>query len=475
LLLKKFKSIKKLLDNLDAEVVGGLIAAAVDIVLIVDKKGVIRDVAFGSDGLCIDIAGEWLGRAWPDTVTIDSRPKVEALMQEAASKAGRGWREVSHHVARGADFAILYTAIQMGDDGRIVAIGRDLRVIEALRQRLMSAEQTLEMEIARLRYAETRFRILFQNVSEAVLIVDSYANKVIEANPAAARTLGTSVPRLVGRSFPEGFDEKGEHDIEALLAAVRTTGRGDKVRASRSVTRAEFEVSASLFRQQDASHFLVRLRAVGGEAPAEESASTPAQSRLLEVLEGSPDGLVVTSLEGKILTANQAFLEIAQLATAEQARGQPLDRWLGRQGVDVRVLVGNLRRHGSVRLFATTLRGEYGSSCDVEVSAVSVVNGKAPCFGFTVRSVEKRAAADLKTPRALLRSADELTMLIGRVSLKELVRETTDVIERLCIEAALKLTGDNRALAAEMLGLSRQSLYAKLRRYGLGDLGCDEH
>jgi DNA-binding NtrC family response regulator len=55
------------------------------------------------------------------------------------------------------------------------------------------------------------------------------------------------------------------------------------------------------------------------------------------------------------------------------------------------------------------------------------------------------------------------------VPLKDIVRETADVIERLCIEAALKLTGDNRASAAEMLGLSRQSLYVKLHRYGMGD------
>ena len=54
------------------------------------------------------------------------------------------------------------------------------------------------------------------------------------------------------------------------------------------------------------------------------------------------------------------------------------------------------------------------------------------------------------------------------------MRETTDVIERLCIEAALEITGDNRATAAEMLGLSRQSLYAKLRRHGLGDLSDEE-
>jgi DNA-binding NtrC family response regulator len=46
---------------------------------------------------------------------------------------------------------------------------------------------------------------------------------------------------------------------------------------------------------------------------------------------------------------------------------------------------------------------------------------------------------------------------------------STDLIERLCIEAALELTRNNRASAAEMLGLSRQSLYVKLRRYGLVD------
>ena len=68
---------------------------------------------------------------------------------------------------------------------------------------------------------------------------------------------------------------------------------------------------------------------------------------------------------------------------------------------------------------------------------------------------------------------EQLTALIGRMPLKDLVREATDLIERLCIEAALELTGDNRASAAEMLGLSRQSLYVKLRRYGISDTTVD--
>jgi len=41
------------------------------------------------------------------------------------------------------------------------------------------------------------------------------------------------------------------------------------------------------------------------------------------------------------------------------------------------------------------------------------------------------------------------------------------MIEKICIETAIELTQNNRAAAAEMLGLSRQSLYVKLRKFDL--------
>jgi transcriptional regulator PpsR len=137
-------------------------------------------------------------------------------------------------------------------------------------------------------------------------------------------------------------------------------------------------------------------------------------------------------------------------------------------------LIAAMREHGAVRHFSTIMRGEYGANEEVEVSAVSVLTGEHPCYGFTIRGVGRREPAKPRRPRELPRSVEQLTQLVGRVTLKELVRETTDVIERLCIEAALELTGDNRASAAEMLGLSRQSLYSKLRRFGLGDLDNDD-
>ena len=57
--------------------------------------------------------------------------------------------------------------------------------------------------------------------------------------------------------------------------------------------------------------------------------------------------------------------------------------------------------------------------------------------------------------------------LVGASPLKDIVAATTDVIEKMCIETAVELTRNNRVAAAEMLGLSRQSLYVKLRKYNL--------
>ena len=168
-----------------------------------------------------------------------------------------------------------------------------------------------------------------------------------------------------------------------------------------------------------------------------------------------------------------AMFAIWRFGSEELAKGESLDRWLGRPGVDLGVLLANLRQHGVVRAFATTLRGELGASTDVEISAAQLGEGPRAHLGFSIRNVERRRASDSRGGRQLPRSVEQLTELVGRVSLKDLVRETTDVIERLCIEAALELTQDNRASAAEMLGLSRQSLYVNLRPYGLRDLASD--
>ncbi len=463
--MSEFKSPKKWLGSLDADGASRLISAAADVALVVDGKGVIRDVACGNDDLAKLINGDWVGQTWAQTVTRDSRPKIEAMLRDAGGSVPARWRQVNHPAGEGT-LPIVYNAVDVGD-GRVVAVGRDLRGVSVLQQRLIEAEQAIERDYHRLRHAETRYRLLFQISSEAVLVVDATNQRIVEANPVSAELLGSATRKLIGRPFPDNFDPGSTRAIQAMLATARASGVGDDIRVRPEQGEGEFLVSASLFRQEDKSYFLVRLKRVDTEVGA--TVVPKLRSRVLDVIEKSPDGLVVTDTQGHVLSANHAFLDLTQVASEEQVRGESLDRWLGRPGVDVDVLIANLRQHGSVRLFATTLRTEFGSSSDVEISAVSVPNGDPPCLGFTVRSVMRRPAGETRAARELPRSVEQLTELVGRVSLKDLVRETTDVIEKLCIEAALELTHDNRVSAAEMLGLSRQSLYVKLRRFGLVD------
>jgi transcriptional regulator PpsR len=470
--VKQFRTAGKSLGSLDADAAANAIAASADIALVIDRNGVIRDMAFASDELSEQIDAALFGQTWSETVTSESRMKVAALLSDAARPEGRRWRQLNHSAPDGSSVPVLYSAIRIGEEGNVLAVGRDLRPIAALQQRVVEAEQSQERDYARLRHAETRYRQLFQLASEAVLIVDADSRTIVDANPAASALFGATLPQLVGRAFIEGFESTTVRAVEQLLAKVGATGRGDEVRGRITGQEAEFLVAAALFRQDATSQFLVRLNS--SRVGAGSGTAQVERSRLVDLMEALPDGLVVTNPDGVILAANRAFLELLQLAAEEQVRGQSLDRWLGRPGVDFDVLTTNLRQYGAVRLFPTTVLGAYGTPADVEISAVAVLDAAEPCFGFAVRNVNRRAAAGIRPTHALPRSVEQLTELVGKVSLKDLVRETTDVIERLCIEAALQLTQDNRASAAEMLGLSRQSLYVKLRRFGLGDLGGGE-
>ena len=473
-----FKAPRKALDGLAAETVAGLVTAAADIVLVLDRRGIIRDMAFGSEELAADLAGDWIGQPMGGVVCVDSQPKIELLLGEVDSPAPPPRaRHANHPLPGGGTVAISWTLRRLDDSNQMLALGRDLRVLAGMQQRLIEAEQSLERDYSRLRLAEARYRLLLQSSAEPIVVVDLGTQKVVEANPMAARLLGEDARQIVGKPFAEQLDAVSGRALPEWFAALRAAGRAEPLRARLAHERRECRLPALIFRQENSSHALLRIEAVGpagatqrppnGHADGQVSAGVSGRSRITEMFVCLPDAMVVTDADGRILELNRAFIDIAQLATEEQALGESLERWLGRSGVDLGVLLANLRESGELRQFATRLRGDLGGSAEVEISATRLGAPEEPAFGFALR---RRRAAEGRSPRALTRSVEQLTELVGRVSLKELVRETTDVIERLCIEAALELTRDNRASAAEMLGLSRQSLYVKLRRYGLGDL-----
>lgn len=467
----RFRDPESAIGALSPTIAAKIITAATDIALVMDPDGVIQDFAFGNAELAQPGHESWLRRRWADIVTPECKDKVHSLLREAFAPTPQPrWREVNQKGPDGTSHLIRYSAVALGSGDRVLALGRDLRAMSALQQQLVLAQQNMEREYARLRHAEMRYRLLFQNMSEAVLILDAATLKVLEFNPAATELFGKGSRSLSNRLMTDLFDASSHDSLKSLLDTVRAVGRGSDVSARLGTDPdTPYRVSATLFRQNKSTYFLVRLYAPLPEKPKAETGE--AAYDLDKLVENLPEGFVVTGRDYKILAANSAFLDMAQLATRHQAIGRSLEDFLGRREIELGVLAANLKDTGSTRNFATVVRGEFGSVEDVDVSAVAVQQAKGSCYGFAIRSMglasQERSPVD-EDGSGLPQSAEQLTALVGRATLKEIVRETTDLIERLCIQAALELTSDNRASAAEMLGLSRQSLYAKLRRYGLG-------
>ncbi len=456
------------LGQLNPDEVAHIVQASADISLTLNRDGIIQSIAFGNPDLRSPSLESWVGKNWLDVVTSESRPKIQALLQDANETSLSRFRQINVPSPGSADLPLLCATLKVGSTGQIIALARDLREISLLQQRLVDAQQAIERDYTRLRQLETRYRVLFEMASEAVIVLDANTFKVIEANPRAADLLGDSVKKLSGRLLMDYLTKGDRIQVQSLLSKVAYTSTVAELNTS-ILSGQEVYLSAAPFRNENQSLILVTLKRSGELVDRHDS---NAQSLVIQALENAPDGFIVTNSAGKILTANQAFLRLIMSDKLEQILNEPLDRWLERSSVDLRVMLSNLHEKGSIKLFATSIRDSFGTLHPVEISAVSVPYPHA-CLGFTIREVGSRIRSKIQPEESITRSSEELTQLVGRLPLKEIINETTDLIEQLCIKAALDLTRGNRVSASEMLGLSRQSLYIKLRKYDLSDQSKD--
>ncbi|QMW23984.1 transcriptional regulator PpsR [Sandaracinobacteroides saxicola] len=460
-----FRALHETLGVLGTEAAATVLAAAGDMTLVIDQDGVIRDVALGASGMPAAWAEEWMDRPWTETVTVESRVKISEMLRDAQAEISPRWRQITHRSDANGELPMRYLATGAGHDGRVIAIGRDMRAEAAIQQRLLRVQQAMERDYVRLRHSELRYRLLFERAGEAVLIIDAASRRVMEANPAAQRLLAPGGAALTGNSLPALFGDSARDTLLTWLGAVQA---GSSAPLTLHLPAGgDVQLAASLFRQERGNFVLIQMHAAEIRPRGDDGAG------LLALLERMPDAFVVAGEGMEIATANSAFLDLVAVARREDVLGAPLGRFLGRPGIDLGLLTSEVRDHGVVKGFATVLRSIAGESHEVEVSAVAVESPVA-CMGFALRTVRARVDETPAGDTALSRSVEQLTGLVGRVPLKDIVRESSDLIERLCIEAALRHSGDNRAGAAEILGLSRQSLYSKLHRHGLGNLGGDE-
>jgi transcriptional regulator PpsR len=265
------------IGDLDPKAAVRLVQSTSDLVLLLDAEGLVLDVVVHDATLKGLGANAWVGKSWADTVTVESREKIQACLREATHAMPARWRQVNHPVAGADDLPVLYMTVPLQGESpgaaRMVAFGRDLRSTVALQRRLVEAQQTMERDYWRFREADTRYRHLLQTSQDALLVVDGQNQRVVEANAASEALAGKARSGVVGMSLPALFDAASAEPLQSLLAAARAVGKRDPVRLTLAEGGVSAVVSATLFRQDQLPFMLVRVVPNAKAAPAHGGAA----------------------------------------------------------------------------------------------------------------------------------------------------------------------------------------------------------
>ncbi|MCG6204826.1 transcriptional regulator PpsR [Rhodopseudomonas sp. HC1] len=436
-----------------------------DITLLLDMDGVIRDASL-SPALSAESVETWLGRAWTDIAGEDCGDKVRRMVEDARSSGISAFRQINQRFPSGTEIPIEFTTMLLGDRTGMLAVGKNLQAVTELHSRLIAAQQTIERDYWRLREMETRYRLVFDAATEAVLIVSANDLRIVEANRAAVQAL-TGIDRdnadVTGREIIAEIAEVDRDAVREMLVRVRDRGKALSILVHLGRDARPWMVRGSLVSSERGQVFLVQFAPVTSAPRGEDREPTV----LKTLIDRVPDGFVALDSAGVIRHANQAFLDLVQIGSKGSAIGESLGRWLSQPGADLAALLSHLQRYKTVRLFQTTIRGELGSETEVEISAVD--GDDHNYVGVLIRNVSRRLTGG--ETDALRAALGPISKQLGRSSLRKLVKNTVGIVERHYVKEALELTKGNRTATAELLGLSRQSLYAKLARYGLDEKG----
>jgi transcriptional regulator PpsR len=442
-----------------------------DITLLLDMDGVIREATL-SPAMQGESVDGWLGRPWVEIAGDVGGDKVKRMVEDARASGISAFRQINQRFPSGLEIPIEFTTVLLGGRAGMLAIGKNLQAVAELQSRLIAAQQTMERDYWKLREIETRYRLVFDASDEAVVIVSPANLRIVEANRSAVEALNSSRRRnedLAGREFLHEVASEDREAVREMLNRVRERGKALSILVHLGPDAKSWMLRGSLIASDPGHVFLLQFTAAAN-APIEREQD--AGSTIEKLFDRLPDGFVALDETGVIQHANQAFLDLVQIGSKGSAIGESLGRWLWQPGADLNALLANIERHGTVRLFTTTVRGELGTDTEIEISAAQNDNEERKHIGVLLRNVARRlpvhGEGDLL--RTALGSASEQ---IGKSSLRKLVKNAVSIVEQHYVKQALELAKGNRTATAELLGLSRQSLYAKLNLYGLDDKGPD--
>jgi transcriptional regulator PpsR len=460
---RPFSSAQDVFGRLSASAIGQLVSAGSSIAMVLSDDGRILDIAYRSPDLALFGADNWLGKNFAETVTPESTQKIVELLAEAKLGPITRRRQVNHRAAAMADLPVDYILVHAEGLSGTIALGTELRQQVEMQQQLINTQIDLERRNRDVAEKAARYRAQFKLAEWPVLVVNGGDLRIADANPAASDSLGLTERKLEGMGIGTFFDAAHKAAITELLTSARFSGEAASLNAKLGNGR-DVRVSVRPFRETSTVNLIVSFGQTGTQD--QRLNERPLEAMAMDLL---PEACVLLEEDGTIVEVNGHFADLAGLTGKSQAIGRGIADWLGASPVDMSVLLTRLKKLGSVRRFSSVLNDAQGTTVPVVLSASVYSSNSGERIVVSIAENARPDAHFKLQPSGNIGTATDFAAMVGRVPLKDLIRDAADVIEKMCIEAALRQTNNNRASASDLLGLSRQSLYMKLKRYGLED------
>jgi diguanylate cyclase (GGDEF)-like protein/PAS domain S-box-containing protein len=252
-----------------------------------------------------------------------------------------------------------------------------------------------------LRESEERYRQIVDNASDIIYSHDLEGN-FTSVNPAALRTYGYTVEETMRLNIAGVVDPSylplAQNRIREKLAGVEQTGPYELLTYTKEGEPVWVEVSTRLVATENEPPQIHGVARDITERKKAQEAARQSESRYRTLFQQSRDAIYITTREGAIVEANQAFLRLFDYTGDEIKNVDAVELYADPR--DRRVFQQDIEGRGAVSDYEVTLRAKDGTKMDCLLTSNVRWNDDGTVAGYEgiIRDItqQKQAAETIK-------------------------------------------------------------------------------
>ncbi len=210
-------------------------------------------------------------------------------------------------------------ALRRKDGGEVICLFSGEVVVVSGRKRLLAIAQDItdrQRAAERIRESEDKFRTIFENATDGILIADVETRRIVEANKAASVQMGYTRDEIVSLSVG---DIHPKADLPGVLQAFERQLRGEislapeipVLRKDGSIFYADFNATPIAL---GGKRYLIGVFRDITERTRAEAALRESEKRLRALIDAIPDAVFFKDAAGRHIIANRANEELYGLS-----------------------------------------------------------------------------------------------------------------------------------------------------------------